>query len=46
MKEKQFIKDFVKNIRTGDLKKAKDNVQSALMEKYESKKEKFNTEKI
>ena len=45
MKEKEFIKSFIKSIRTGDLKTAKESVRDALMEKYESKKEKLNTEK-
>jgi hypothetical protein len=42
--EKQNISQFVKELRKGNLKKAKDCLDNALTEKYESKKSKINTE--
>jgi len=45
MKDKTFIKEFIKNMRQNDLKSAKDNVKNVLMEKYSDKKEQIKTEK-
>ena len=44
MMDKKNIRQFIKELRKGNLKDAKNSLEAALIEKFEDRKSKINTE--